>query len=113
MGIAESSIEGLKVTAIDGRIDSATAGDYETKLLDLLQDGRTAMVLDLAAVDYLSSAGIRVLLLLFKRAAALKLALAIARPQEHVAEILAIAGLDDVMPPQPSIAAAIQAVRAA
>lgn len=110
MSIEESNNNGFKVTAIVGRLDSATSAAYEVELLNLLQDGRKAMILDLAGVDYLSSAGIRVLLLVFKRAAALKLALAIARPQAHVAEILEIAGLEDVISAHPSIEAAVQSV---
>lgn len=110
MGIEETSINGVKVTAIIGRLDSATSAAYEVELLNLLQDGRRAMVIDLASVDYLSSAGIRVLLLLLKRSAAMKLALAVARPQAHVAEILEIAGLDDIMTAHASVEAAVRSV---
>lgn len=110
MSLSETNSGGVAITAINGRLDGATSAEYEIRILDLLQDGRKAMVLDLAGVDYLSSAGIRVLILVFKKAAALKLPLAIARPQASVAEVLSIAGLDDILVAHPSIEAAIQAV---
>lgn len=111
MKIDESIQEGVPVTAIVGRIDMATAADCEAYLMKALQDGRQAMVLDLAAVDYLSSSGIRVLLLVLKQAGKLKLPLTIAQTQDSVLEILEIAGLKDLVNAYPSIDAAIQAVR--
>jgi len=110
MSIEESSVGGVKVTAIVGRLDSVTSSTYETALLALLNDGRRGMVVDLAGVDYLSSAGIRVLLVLFKRASDAKVSLVVARPQAHVAEILEIAGLDDILTIYPSTEEAAQAI---
>jgi anti-anti-sigma factor len=110
MGIEETSIGGIKTTAIFGRLDSVTSSGYETELMALLQDGRKAMLIDLAGLDYLSSAGIRVLLVLFKHAADAKVSMAILRPPAHVAEILEIAGLDDILTIYPSAEEAAQSL---
>lgn len=110
MSIEESNVAGVKVTAIVGRLDSVTSSTYETDLMVLLNDGRRGMVVDLAGVDYLSSAGIRVLLVLFKRASDANVSLVVARPQAHVAEILEIAGLDDILTIYPSPEEAAQAI---
>lgn len=112
MGIEETRVGDVAVTAIVGRLDSATSPAYETDLMKLPEDGRKALVLDLAEVDYLSSAGIRILVMLFKRAAAAGIPVALARPQPHVAEILDIAGLSDVLKVYPSVDLAIKAIAA-
>ncbi len=53
---------GAEITvAIKGRLDSLTSPELESRLAGLL-DGVTGLELDLAEVDYISSAGLRVLL---------------------------------------------------
>lgn len=110
MHIEETTVNGTVVTAIRGRIDSATAQSCETALVAKLADGRKAMVLDLAEVDYLSSAGIRALVMLAKRASASNAAIVLARPQEHVREILKVVGLEDELPAHADVEAAVLAV---
>ncbi len=47
--------------ALEGRLDTTTAPDLEKTLKDSL-DGITELTLDLKGLDYISSAGLRVLL---------------------------------------------------
>ena len=47
--------------ALEGRLDTTTAPDLEKELKSSL-DGVTELVLDLEKLDYISSAGLRVLL---------------------------------------------------
>lgn len=55
--------------ALEGRLDSSSAPDFEEALASS-PDGVEELVLDFAGVDYLSSAGLRVLLSAQKRMAA-------------------------------------------
>ncbi len=52
--------EALTIT-IEGRLDTTTAPQLETELKKSL-DGIKTLVLDIAALEYISSAGLRVLL---------------------------------------------------
>lgn len=57
----EKQINGSAWTvALQGRLDTATSPQLEAELKDL--SGVTELVLDFAALEYLSSAGLRVLL---------------------------------------------------
>lgn len=47
--------------ALEGRLDTSTAPELESTLKDSL-DGITELTIDMEALDYLSSAGLRVLL---------------------------------------------------
>ena len=47
--------------AIEGRLDTVTAPEFEAKLGELL-NGVSELVIDMAKVDYVSSAGLRVIL---------------------------------------------------
>ena len=50
-----------------GQINSANAGALEAQLLTLVDGGVRQLVLDFAALDYISSAGLRLVLVLAKR----------------------------------------------
>jgi anti-sigma B factor antagonist len=59
--------EGTTLTlALEGRLDTTTSPDLEEALATSL-DGVTALVFDFTRLDYLSSAGLRVLLSAQKR----------------------------------------------
>jgi stage II sporulation protein AA (anti-sigma F factor antagonist) len=67
MEIQEGRSGDVLVVAPRGRVDSTTSGDLEARLLDVLGSGQRRLVLDLAGIEYISSAGLRVLLLVAKR----------------------------------------------
>ena len=63
----EKKLEGTTLSiALEGRLDTTTSPDLEETLASSL-DGVTALVFDFAKLDYLSSAGLRVLLSAQKR----------------------------------------------
>ncbi|MFD2233871.1 STAS domain-containing protein [Phaeospirillum tilakii] len=111
MSFSETSHDGMPVIAVAGRIDSATAPACEEYLLARVGDGRPALVIDLGGVDYISSAGLRVLVLAAKRAMALGIGFAICQVQDTVAEVLEISGLGPILGVHPDPAAAVAAVR--
>ena len=67
MEIQEGRSGDVLVVAPRGRVDSTTSGDLETRLLDVLGSGQRRLVLDLAGIEYISSAGLRVLLVVAKK----------------------------------------------
>src|SRR6476659_9013913 len=67
MQIAEARVDGVVAVAPAGRIDTTTAPVLEQHLLRLLVAGERRIVVDFAGVDYISSAGLRVMLLLARR----------------------------------------------
>jgi len=52
----------VAIVALAGRIDANTSGELERDLFRRLAAGEIRMLLDLSGVDYVSSAGLRVLL---------------------------------------------------
>ena len=54
------------VFVLEGRLDTLTAPDLEKELGDVLEDV-TELILDFSSLDYISSAGLRVLLAAQKR----------------------------------------------
>ncbi|HWO99349.1 MAG TPA: STAS domain-containing protein [Methylococcus sp.] len=56
------------VATLSGRIDAAASRAFEEQALDWLQSGARDLVFDLSQVPYISSAGLRVFLLVAKKA---------------------------------------------
>ncbi len=67
MNIVQESHGQVLLITPSGRLDSETAGELELVLHDAQSAGRRHFVIDMAAVSYVSSAGLRVLMALAKR----------------------------------------------
>lgn len=93
MNIETRELKHVSVVKVSGRVDSATAPEMEQALLKLLDAGRNQIVLDLEEVDYMSSAGLRVLVATQKSAKKGGGRLALAHPSTRVQEVLDLAGL--------------------
>ena len=68
MQIAETETDGIVLAAPEGRLDTAAAPAVEERLVALVE--ASPVVLDLAGVRFVSSAGLRVLLRAAKAAKA-------------------------------------------
>jgi anti-anti-sigma factor len=93
METLETRENGVVILSVRGRVDAANAASFEQKVLGLIDAGERRLVLDLAGLDYVSSAGLRVLLVTAKRLAAVHGKLALASVREPVREVFEIAGL--------------------
>ena len=89
-------IEYKRVVVVDvsGRIDGATSGEFETKLQDQLEKGRNNLVIDMSTVEFISSAGLRVLVTTRKAVKSAGGDIVLAVPSQQVIDTMDIAGLD-------------------
>ena len=67
MEIGDEQVGETRVIAPRGRIDSVSSSELERHLVARLDGGARRVVIDLAGVEYVSSAGLRVLLIAAKR----------------------------------------------
>lgn len=61
MDIKEEKKENATIFSLKGRLDSATSPEVEAKIMDTIGHGTKEVILDFSSLDYISSAGIRVL----------------------------------------------------
>jgi len=95
MEITENRRNDIVIVSIHGRLDASNAGLLEQKLLDLIARGDTRVVLDGAELDYISSAGLRVLLVAKKRLPAGG-AITLCALKDLIKEIFDIAGFSSI-----------------
>ena len=80
------------LAAVSGRVDSSTAADFEAALLAALDESDCRMVLDCGELAFLSSAGLRALLVALKKANAAGGSLVMCAVPERVREVLEVSG---------------------
>lgn len=66
MDIHHESSNGIWLVTMRGRFDAPSAPEAEGKLRALLDEGMKRVVLDLSGVEYISSGGLRVIIMLTK-----------------------------------------------
>ncbi|HJY86315.1 MAG TPA: STAS domain-containing protein [Candidatus Acidoferrales bacterium] len=96
---------------VKGRLDSYWAGFFGSALTELIHGGAHHLRLDLSELDYLSSAGIGVLVQFYKRLVGIHGSLAVVSASERVTLVLRLTGLDAILggtaaPPVAAAAAA-------
>jgi len=95
--ITENVKDGICRLIAKGRVDSHSADILLYKLENTLNDGQTAVVLDMAQVEYLSSMGIRVILKTYKQLTQAGGTFNIEHPSEIVKNVLGMAALKDML----------------
>ena len=89
---------GTLALKVSGRVDSTNASDFEKALTGSVQDGDQIVVLDFESLAYISSAGLRALLLMAKFLKNKSMKFAIYGMPAPIREIFDISGFDRIIP---------------
>lgn len=95
-----------------GRIDTTTAKTLEEHLSSHIEHGQTQIVLDFEKVDYVSSLGLRVMLIIAKKLMPAKRSLALCNLSDDVNNIFQISGFGKVLAIKEKVPDAVSAVAA-
>jgi len=96
MNVSTNQVGTTLDVAVDGRLDTKTAPDLEAQLNDKL-NGITDINLDFSNLAYISSAGLRVLLVLKKKMAANGGDLVVLNPNDPIKEVFEVTGFDTLL----------------
>lgn len=92
MTIAIEPTEKAHIIALQGQVNSSNAVQVETEVLSVVQKGAKNVLLNMTELSYISSAGLRVVLVLAKRLKQAGGKLVIYGMQAHVREVFDISG---------------------
>lgn len=101
--------DGAMVVTVAGRVDSATAREFENALIPPIEGGQRFLVVDFSNVDYISSSGLRVLLMSAKRMSAAQGIFRLCGVSDQVLNVLEIAGFTRIVSISDDLEAALQA----
>ena len=97
MNISSTAIESVTVVRLDGNLDTNTSPEVQESLNKLINEGTSKVLVNFAEVDFVSSAGLRILLATAKRLGGSGEGLRICNLNETVAEIFEISGFSTIL----------------
>ncbi len=98
MEILTENINGLAVVSLKGRLDINTHGQLEAELNALADKGHAKVLVDVKDLDYISSAGLRVLLTAAKQFKKINGSIALASLTPNVRQVFEISGFTSIFP---------------
>lgn len=96
MQIEKEQHGAIRLIRLAGRLDAATSDSVQSVMVEQLDD-EGALAVDLSELEYVSSAGLRVLLLAQKKLTAAKQKMAVFGLKEYIHEIFEIAGFTAIL----------------
>ncbi len=105
--IAQERGNGALVLLPVGRLDSANASAFESIVMDHISNGEQHLIVDCSRLGFISSSGMRVLLIAAKKLNASKGKLVLCTMQDHIHEVFHISGFDQIIPIRDSRQSAI------
>ena len=97
MEITQEKVNDVAVISLNGRLNVTTTGDLEAVFNKLIEEKETKVLVECRDLEYISSAGLRVLLIAQKKVNALGTEMKIIGVHESVKEIFDITGFSGIM----------------
>jgi len=94
--------KGTLVT-VTGRMDAVSSPEFEKELARLIDEGNINFVIDLAGLDYISSSGLRSILVTAKKLKGKNGQILLASLQAVVKEVFEISGFSTIIPIHESV----------
>ena len=92
MEISVKPLKQVDIVKVDGRVDSATAAEFDNALNGLLNRGRRKIVVDCQDLEYISSSGLRALLSALKGAKSGGGNVVLARANDRIRDTIGLVG---------------------
>lgn len=96
--IESKDVNGIGVITLEGEVDVYTAPKLKSRLIDLVDEGKYNIVIDLQKVEFMDSSGLGVLVGGLKRVKSHQGSIALFCTQENILKIFRITGLVKVFP---------------
>ena len=111
MEISQERDGDVVIVRLSGRLDSSAAPGAEERLSASLTGTPPRVAIDMGQLVYISSAGLRVLLVLAKKVQQEKGKVALGGLAANVREVFTVSGFDTIFPIEADATAAVAAVR--
>lgn len=110
MNMDAEKMEKAIIVTVSGRMDALSAPEFEKKVGGWMDEGETNFIIDLAMLDYISSAGLRSMLILTKELKAKDGQLLLVALTDTVQEVFEISGFSSIIPICKSVESAIKQI---
>ena len=97
MEIKTEEENGTLVVQVDGRVDGATAPEFENTIKSVISEDNLAVIVNFEGVSYISSAGLRAVLLVAKQLSQTNTKFALYSLGDLTREVFEISGFDRII----------------
>ena len=111
MEITEQKRGDVKIIGLRGRLDAETSPSVEKRLMNLMDQGERRLVFDFSELTYISSSGLRLLIEAARNLQKTNGKLALGALNDHVGEIIRIAGFTSIFSIYPTCEEAVAHVQ--
>ena len=109
MEIKEAGREkNTKIISLVGKMDAISAPEFETKMGEWVEQGETSFIVNLGEVNYMSSAGLRSILIVAKNLKQQDGKIIFVNLREEVNKIFRISGFSSMIPTYESVEVALE-----
>ncbi len=98
MDIIEKRLNEIIIFKLNGNLNSNTSPELEDKIFEAIKNESKNMILDFEDLDYISSAGLRVIMKTAKNLKQSEGMIVLCSMQDYVKEVFEIAGFDAYLP---------------
>ncbi len=110
MEVSWNRDSGVLIATLAGRIDSANSMDCHEALKSGIGPDDESLLLDMGGITFLSSAGLRVLLMLARKFTGPAKAFALCALEDHINEVITVSGFSQIIQVHGSQAEAVSAM---
>lgn len=97
MNVKTQEEKGYWIVKLEGRLDISNSSQFEQDCMNWIEQGQRKFILDLGALEYISSAGLRSILAATKKLKAQNGSLALCSLSGLVEEVVTVSGFDNIL----------------
>lgn len=98
MNYTTEIIDHILVVYPEGRLDAISAGPFEEEIIPVILQNPVSVLIDFTRLDYISSAGLRTVLIIAKTLTGKGFRLGVCNLNESAREVFHISGFDTIIP---------------
>ena len=98
------------IAQVSGRVDGTNAAEFQDDLIPVTEGSNQSVILDIGELSYISSAGLRVILLIARTLRSKDATFIVCSPTDSIREIFEISGFSQIIPIHNSQAEAVAAI---
>ena len=96
MNVQVASSADFKIVSVEGRVDTTNANEFEKVMMEVIDGGCSKIILNCAGLNYISSSGLRIFLIVQKKMMAVKGVFRLCNMQPGIREIFEISGFTSI-----------------
>lgn len=111
MQITTTNEAGASVIRVEGSMDAISVAEFDAEWKKVIEEGGTRVVVEMSGLEYISSAGLRGILMLAKTTKMKGVALAFAGMRDMVSDMFKLSGFLTILSVHPDVPSALAALK--